>query len=111
MNPILVVYTTREGQTRRIAEHIAAKLKRQGLSVNLLEGGHVPAGLFLGGYSAVILAAYVHRGKHGIRDGTVCTRSTDRASTIAHCTVICESVASGGSGHQRTARSTQSSGS
>jgi menaquinone-dependent protoporphyrinogen oxidase len=64
MNPILVVYTTREGQTRRIAEHIAAKLKRQGLSVNLLEGGHAPAGLFLGGYSAVILAASVHQGKH-----------------------------------------------
>jgi menaquinone-dependent protoporphyrinogen IX oxidase len=44
MNPILVVYTPREGQPRRIAEHVAAKLKRQGLSVNLLEGGHVPAG-------------------------------------------------------------------
>lgn len=64
MNPILVVYTTREGQTRRIAEHVAANLKQQGLSVNLLEGRYVPAGLSLGGYSAVILAASVHRGKH-----------------------------------------------
>lgn len=64
MNPILVVYTTREGQTRRIAEHVAANLKRQGLSLNLLEGRYVPAGLSLGGYSAVILAASVHRGKH-----------------------------------------------
>jgi menaquinone-dependent protoporphyrinogen oxidase len=64
MNPILVVYTTREGQTRRIAEHVAANLKRQGLSLNLLESRYVPAGLSLGGYSAVILAASVHRGKH-----------------------------------------------
>jgi menaquinone-dependent protoporphyrinogen oxidase len=60
----VVVYTTREGQTRRIAEHVAANLKQQGLSVNLLEGRYVPAGLSLGGYSAVILAASVHRGKH-----------------------------------------------
>lgn len=64
MNPILVVYATREGQTRRIAEHIVLRLKQQGFSVDLVNSRDVPAGLSLGGYSAAILAASVHRGRH-----------------------------------------------
>jgi hypothetical protein len=55
MNPILVVYTTRGGQTRRIAEHVAANLKRQGLSLNLLR-----AVMFLLGCPwAVILMSFL----------------------------------------------------
>lgn len=64
MKPIAVLYATREGQTQRIAEHVAAGLRGRGLDAtasNLREGG---AGSDLDACAAVVLAASVHAGKH-----------------------------------------------
>jgi menaquinone-dependent protoporphyrinogen oxidase len=63
MKPILVLYATREGQTRRIAEHIAESIRAHGRESQLAEvaTAQEPA---LTDYGAVILAASVHLGKH-----------------------------------------------
>lgn len=64
MKPILVMYATREGQTRRIAEYLAARLEERGFSAPVHDAAHLPAGFDLEEYSAGILSASVHVGKH-----------------------------------------------
>lgn len=64
MKPVAVFYATREGQTQRVAEHIAARLQAQGLAVDLrnLRVGADPG--HLRRYCAIALAASVHGGRH-----------------------------------------------
>jgi len=63
MKPIGVFYATREGQTRRIAEHVAETLRGEGLSaqaqnvVNHQEFSPED-------YAGAVLAASVHSGRH-----------------------------------------------
>jgi menaquinone-dependent protoporphyrinogen oxidase len=62
---IAVVYATREGQTRRIAEHLAATLRTRGFAVDVLDVAHdVTADFDAARYAAVVVAASVHIGKH-----------------------------------------------
>lgn len=65
MKSIAVVYATREGQTRRIAEHVAATLRARGFVVDVLEVARDGTPDFdPSRYAAVVLAASVHIGKH-----------------------------------------------
>lgn len=64
MKPIAVLYATREGQTQRIAEQVAAGLRGRGLEATALNLRDAGAGVDLGAYSAVVLAASVHAGRH-----------------------------------------------
>jgi menaquinone-dependent protoporphyrinogen oxidase len=64
MKPILVLYATREGQTRRIAQYLAASARARGLSPDAVDASQVPAGFSLDNYSAAILSASVHGGRH-----------------------------------------------
>ena len=64
MNPILVLYASREGHTRRIAEHIAATVRARGLEAIVVNAAQLPQGFSLDSYSAAIVAASVHVGKH-----------------------------------------------
>ncbi|HEY1949937.1 MAG TPA: flavodoxin domain-containing protein [Bryobacteraceae bacterium] len=64
MKPILMIYATREGHTRHIAEHMAATLHEQHLESDLVDAAHIPAGFSLKDYSAAIVSASVHVGKH-----------------------------------------------
>jgi len=63
MKSIGILYATREGQTKRIAEYIAAALRVRGVTSDIRDigAGTQPQ---LADYSAVILAASVHAGKH-----------------------------------------------
>ena len=58
-----VFYATREGQTRRIAEHLAAELRAHGVAVDVRDVAH-SGPVDWTAYSATILAASVHRGHH-----------------------------------------------
>jgi menaquinone-dependent protoporphyrinogen oxidase len=60
---VLIAYATREGQTQKIAEHVAATLHAEGLAVDVVDV-KMPPGLDLGAYAGVILAASIHLGKH-----------------------------------------------
>ena len=64
MKPLLIVYATREGQTRRIAEHLAAEVRIRGRAAEVAEARDVRSSLELTKYSAVVVAASVHAGKH-----------------------------------------------
>ena len=64
MKPILILYATREGQTRRIAEHLAAAARTRGVAADVINAAEIPAGFSLDSYSAVAMAASVHMQKH-----------------------------------------------
>jgi menaquinone-dependent protoporphyrinogen oxidase len=63
MKPILIVYATREGQTRRVAERLAADARTHGRSAEIVDA-RAARSLELAKYSAVVVAASVHAGKH-----------------------------------------------
>ncbi len=64
MRPILVLYATREGHTRKLAEHLAATLRARGCEVEVVDAARVREPFALGRYAAAILAASVHAGAH-----------------------------------------------
>lgn len=62
MDPILIAYTTEEGQTRKICAHIGDRLRAGGFDVvihDIRADASLPAGL-----AAVIVAGSVHLGSH-----------------------------------------------
>jgi menaquinone-dependent protoporphyrinogen oxidase len=62
MSKILIAYGTSEGQTAKIADHLAEVIRAQGHDVfpmNIERVAPAPAG-----YQAVIVGASVHKGKH-----------------------------------------------
>ena len=65
MKSVAVLYATREGQTLRIAEHIAARLRTHGFPVDVLAvARNLSETLDLTRYGATVVAASVHIGKH-----------------------------------------------
>jgi menaquinone-dependent protoporphyrinogen oxidase len=58
-----VFYATREGQTQRIAEHVAADLRRRGFEVEISNVRKERA-IRLDGFSAAVIAASVHVDRH-----------------------------------------------
>lgn len=61
--PVLVLYATREGQTRRIAEHVAASLRSRGFSADLRDARTDPP-RSVAEYGGAILAGSVHAHRH-----------------------------------------------
>ena len=64
MKPILVLYATRQGQTRRISQHVVAAAQARGLSAQAVDAAQLPVGFSLDNFSAAILSASVHCGRH-----------------------------------------------
>lgn len=62
--PTLILYATREGQTARIADHVAAVLRERGQSARVRDVREIREPFGLDRYGAAILAASVHVGKH-----------------------------------------------
>lgn len=63
MASILIVYATGEGQTEKIATHIATALRDEGHDIDLRTVA-VSADVSLTDYDAVLLGASIHMGKH-----------------------------------------------
>jgi menaquinone-dependent protoporphyrinogen oxidase len=59
-----VFYATREGHTRQIAERLATEFYKLGFQTDMRNVATVEPALDFDGYSAMILAASVHAGKH-----------------------------------------------
>lgn len=64
MKPILVLYATREGYTERIADYVAAGLRRAGHAAKVHNAKGLGEPFALSSFSAAILAASVHLGRH-----------------------------------------------
>jgi len=66
MDRILIVYATREGQTRRIAEHLAATARSRELEADVINARQLPSDFSFAPYRAAIVAAGpVYRGNRG----------------------------------------------
>ena len=61
---ILILYGSIEGQTQKIAEHIASYLLRHGHQVISLSCKQLPAGFSLENFDAVIIGGPIHMGKY-----------------------------------------------
>jgi menaquinone-dependent protoporphyrinogen oxidase len=64
MKPILITYATREGHTKRVAEYLAGRIRSGALPVTVLGVRELQDRFSLNQYSAAVLAASVHVGKH-----------------------------------------------
>lgn len=67
MAPILVVYDTTEGHTRKIAQHVVDLIAREGRPVQLHDIQALPPRLSFAGAAGVMLGASIHMGKHSPR--------------------------------------------
>jgi menaquinone-dependent protoporphyrinogen oxidase len=64
MQPILVAYATTEGQTRKVAEFIAERLRIRGHRVDLVDVATANALDVTAAYQAAFLGGSVHYGRH-----------------------------------------------
>jgi len=64
MKPIGILYATREGQTKRIADYLGSILDARGYEIESRNVRHSASAIRPDQYGAVILAASVHIGKH-----------------------------------------------
>lgn len=64
MNKLLVLYGSSEGQTTKIALHIARIIREKGYLVDVIEGRGMPAHFSLEPYRAVIIGASLHAGSY-----------------------------------------------
>jgi menaquinone-dependent protoporphyrinogen oxidase len=64
MARILLLYSTVEGQTARIAQRIAQELRDRGHAVEAREAGVNGQTLDLSAYEAVLIGASIHYGRH-----------------------------------------------
>ncbi|MFC7007575.1 flavodoxin domain-containing protein [Halalkalicoccus salilacus] len=61
---VLVLYGTGEGQTERIAGHVADVIREHGHDVTLLHGDRIPTDLSLTAYDGAVIGASIHLGRH-----------------------------------------------
>jgi menaquinone-dependent protoporphyrinogen oxidase len=64
MKTVLVLYATVEGQSRKVAEHAALRLREKGLQVRVHDVSELNALFSLGHHSAAVLVAPVHASFH-----------------------------------------------
>jgi menaquinone-dependent protoporphyrinogen oxidase len=64
MKPILILYATREGHTRKVAEHLAAAVRTRGHAAEVLNVAALPDAFSVEHYSAAFVAASVHQQHH-----------------------------------------------
>lgn len=64
MKTVVVLYATREGHTRLVAEYVAKAIQCLPLPVTVLDVNKLPGDFSLANYAAAVLAASVHGGKH-----------------------------------------------
>jgi menaquinone-dependent protoporphyrinogen oxidase len=64
MERLLIVYATREGHTRRVADRLSGSLQSKGMFVEVADAARLTAELDLRSYDGVILAGSVHVGRH-----------------------------------------------
>jgi menaquinone-dependent protoporphyrinogen oxidase len=64
MKPVLIVYATRQGYTRKVAVHVATTMLGIGEEVELFDAAELPRSFDATRYAGAILLASLHRGRH-----------------------------------------------
>ena len=90
MNPktVLLVYATREGHTSNIARRLARSFESHGFQAEYVDARDLPADFSLSGFTAAILAASVHLGKHEPEMAAFATRHAYRRAAGTSPTVL-----------------------
>lgn len=97
MASVLIVYATVEGQTARIAERMAERLRAKGLSVAMHRAARNVALPDLSRHDGVIVGASVHYGHHPAFLRAQLRRQ-DSALAAAHAAFFSVSLSAGGPG-------------
>lgn len=77
-----VFFATREGQTAKIAEHIASDLRARGMEVDVLNVRNAPAQIDWPAYTLAFVAASVHVEHHEREMTTFVRRHRDRLQQL-----------------------------
>jgi menaquinone-dependent protoporphyrinogen oxidase len=64
MKPVLVIFASSEGETRRIAEHVVQYLLSRGIAARLQEIEGCDGAIDSSRYQAVVVVASIHVGRH-----------------------------------------------
>jgi menaquinone-dependent protoporphyrinogen oxidase len=64
MHTLLIIYATREGQTRHIAEHLGKLPQLQNRTCEVIDAAQLPDDFSLDTYSAVVVCASLHLGQY-----------------------------------------------
>lgn len=64
MARIVILYGTTDGQTRRIAQHVADGLVAEGVETTVVDAAAAPADFSFAGADAAVIAGSVRMGKH-----------------------------------------------
>ncbi|HEX2878048.1 MAG TPA: flavodoxin domain-containing protein [Polyangiaceae bacterium] len=64
MKPLLILYGTREGHTRRIAEHVASTATRSGVPAICRDVETLGGEIDFNSFAAIVLAGSIHAGKY-----------------------------------------------
>jgi menaquinone-dependent protoporphyrinogen oxidase len=64
MKPLLILYGTREGHTRRIAEHVASAATRSGVTAICRDVETLGGEIDFSSFTAIVLAGSIHAGKY-----------------------------------------------
>jgi menaquinone-dependent protoporphyrinogen oxidase len=64
MGKVLILYGSSEGQTAKIAHHIAGVIREEGYTVDVVDGRTLPAHFSLEPYTAAIIGASIHVGDY-----------------------------------------------
>ena len=63
MAKYLIVYGTKEGQTAKVAQHIADVIKQEGRTTDMYDVRKAPASLTIDGYTGVLIGSSIHYGQ------------------------------------------------
>lgn len=77
---IAIIFSTTEGQTEKIANHIAEFLRDEGEDVAVMHAGEVPLDYTLDNSDAIIIGASIHMGQH---QSSVVDYVTDHVDALA----------------------------
>jgi menaquinone-dependent protoporphyrinogen oxidase len=94
---VLIVYGTTEGQTRKIAEWTAKRIRERGHQAKLLDSASLESDLDLDTYDAIIIAASVHQECHQeeITNFVIAHRETLNTKSSAFISVSLSAVLEG----------------
>ncbi len=95
---VLIVYATTEGQTRKIAQHIAARSRDLSHEVTICDSGAVTRRLDIKEFDAVFIAGSVHQERHqdSIIDFVIAHKEKLQGKTSAFISVSLSAVLESG---------------
>ena len=101
---VLIIYGTTEGQTRKIAEWTATRIRERWHQAALLDSAAAVPDLDFAAYDACIIAASVHQEYHQETITSLVIAHLGVLDTKPFCLHICQSIGGAGGGTSRSTK-------